>query len=142
MTVEIKVARQLARAALRTEDPQLSLADGMVLMRGDDLEKVLEEIIDNALKFSSPATLIKITGTVHRSQYTLKILNQGRGMQPEEIHSIGAYAQIEFKLHEQQGSGLGLAIAQDIAALYKGTLTINGTPSDVAKFTVVLPLHP
>ncbi|MEQ8960070.1 MAG: ATP-binding protein, partial [Coleofasciculus sp. C2-GNP5-27] len=90
--------------------------------------KLIEELIDNAFKFSPPGTAVSICDRVEQNRVILTITDQGRGMTSEQIANLGAYMQFERKLYEQQGSGLGLAIAQRLAQLHGGELTLESRP--------------
>lgn len=122
-------ALQQARAADREADLRLELQDSSVLIEANRLKKLLEELIDNAFKFSAPGTPVTITSQVTQNNFILSVSNQGRGMSAEQIAEIGAYMQFERKLYEQQGSGLGLSISQSIAEIYGGNLKIESLPN-------------
>lgn len=122
-------ALQQARAANREADLQLELQDSAVLIAANRLKKLVEELIDNAFKFSAPGTPVTIASKVTQNSFILSVSDQGRGMTAEQIAEIGAYMQFERKLYEQQGSGLGLSISKRIAELHGGNLTIESIPS-------------
>ncbi len=122
-------ALQQARAANREADLQLELQDSAVLIAANRLKKLVEELIDNAFKFSAPGTPVTIANKVTQNSFILSVSDQGRGMTAEQIAEIGAYMQFERKLYEQQGSGLGLSISKRIAELHGGNLTIESIPS-------------
>ncbi|MGF1480380.1 MAG: response regulator [Cyanophyceae cyanobacterium] len=132
-------AYQLTQDHHREADLQLELQDAAIQMSADHLQKVMQELLDNAIKFSQPGTPIRVASYLD-TQYTLSISDHGKGMRPEQIAQVGAYMQFERKIYEQQGSGLGLAIAQRLVELYKGQLTINSTPDQGTTVAVTLPL--
>ncbi len=132
-------ATQQAKQAERQADLQLELQESRVLISGNHLTKIIEELLDNAFKFSPPGTPVTVTGTAGRENYILSVSDRGRGMTAEQIADIGAYRQFERKLYEQQGSGLGLAIAKRLAELYGGQLTIQSAPQQETTVRVTLP---
>ncbi len=105
-----------------------------------NLEKIVEELVDNALKFSEAETAVFIKTEKIDHTLILTIKNIGRGMTPEQIRNIGGYMQFERKLHEQQGSGMGLVIAMRLAELYGGALTITSDPGNETCVEVKLPI--
>jgi signal transduction histidine kinase len=132
-------ATQQAKQAERQADLQLELSDSCVLISGHHLTKIIEELLDNAFKFSPAGTPVTVTGTADGNRYILSVSDRGRGMTAEQIADIGAYRQFERKLYEQQGSGLGLTIAKRLAELYGGQLTIQSAPQQETTVRVTLP---
>jgi two-component system, sensor histidine kinase and response regulator len=109
----------------RGQDLRYSVVPATVRISEFALGKLVEELVDNAAKFSKPGQTIAVTGALQDNRYALTVQDQGRGMSPEQIHETGAYLQFERRLYEQQGSGMGLAIARQIADLYDGSLEIT-----------------
>jgi signal transduction histidine kinase len=87
--------------------------------------KLIEEVIDNALKYSRAGTGIQVESSTDGKMYAMRITNQGRTMSPEQIAAIGAYTQFDRQIYEQQGSGLGLSIALKLLELHGGRLNIQ-----------------
>lgn len=114
----------------RQPDLVIQIPDATLLIPEFYGRKVLEELVDNACKFSEPGTPIEVVGEVQTDGIRLTVINQGRGMTPEQISQVGAYVQFERRIYEQQGSGLGLAIVQHISTLMGGTLAITSQPLD------------
>ncbi|HEY9648078.1 MAG TPA: response regulator [Chroococcidiopsis sp.] len=123
-----EIARQQAVKAGRLDDLVLDLNDAVLAMSESDFHRVLEEVINNAFKFSEPGTQVRITGTADADGFTLTVSDRGRGMTIEQIASIGAWMQFDRMQHEQQGAGMGLAIAKRLVELYGHRLTIESIP--------------
>jgi CheY-like chemotaxis protein len=128
------VANQIAEQMQRARDLNLNLKTVAIAIPEHRLQKVMQELIHNAFKFSQPGSPVKITGIVHPLGLTIEIMNSGRGMTPEQIAEIGAYRQFDRKLYEQQGIGLGLCIAKHMVELYGGKLVVK---SNAAEETIV-----
>lgn len=129
-----------AKEVEREKDICLNLEDAPIAMAEIRLKKVVEELVDNALKFSFLGAPIEIKGFVKGNQFVLSIHNTGRAMTAQQIAQIGAHMQFERKLYEQQGSGLGLAIVQKLIELHQGQLIIESPDSNQTLVTVYLPL--
>lgn len=136
--IENQVIQQ-AKQAQREADLSLDLQDAAAQISGLHLKKLVEELMDNALKFSSPGTPIRVISSVKDKSLSLSILDRGRGMTNAQIANVGAYMQFERKLYEQQGSGLGLAIAQRLVELHEGKLTLESIPGQQTTACVTLP---
>ncbi len=121
------VATQVAHRVGRDTDLALNLQNAAVQMADLKLSKVIEELTDNAFKFSKPGTPVTLTAVVNDEAMVLSIADQGRGMTTEQIASMGAYMQFERKFYEQQGAGLGLAIAKRLVELHNGEFSITST---------------
>ena len=133
-------ARRKARDAGREAALRLEFENASAAISESNLTKILEELIDNAFKFSAaghPVTVRTLTDGVWTE---LIVTDAGRGMKPEHVANIGAYVQFERRIHEQQGSGLGLAIVTRLAELHGGHLSISSQPGYAV--TVQLPTEP
>jgi signal transduction histidine kinase len=113
----------------RSDDLMFDLEPvGAIYIGEDNLQKIVEELIDNACKFSEAGSPIEIKSVVEGEHYILTILDHGHGMSEEQIARIGAYAQFERSIYEQQGVGLGLIIVRGLAEMHDGELSITSSP--------------
>ena len=132
-------AQAQADLAGRTPDLQLDLADSPVGISAAYLAKIVDELVQNAFKFSLPGTAVSIRLFPAPKGLALAITDHGRGFSAEQVSRIGAYMQFDRKLHEQQGLGLGLVIAKRLVELHDGTLTISSEPGSATTVTVEFP---
>jgi len=135
-----RIARQTASEYEREADLTLDV-DGTppLALLDDNLKKIVEELVDNAFKFSEPGTPVGLAVTANDSRCAIRVDDRGRGLKPEQVANIGAYVQFERKLYEQQGSGLGLIIAKRLAELHNGTFQLTSQPGEGTSVEVVLP---
>ena len=87
--------------------------------------KIVEELLDNAFKFSEPETEVNISSWLTGDMAYFMINDYGRGMSKEQISKIAALAQFERSVFEQQGLGLGLVIAKRLVELHDGKFNIK-----------------
>lgn len=140
----INVEHQAIYSAQRfSREADLALQHGTpvpILMGEHDLNKVMDEVLDNAFKFSAPGTQILLQTGLEmldgREYFTIRLTDHGRGMTPEQIRGVGAYMQFDRLLYEQQGSGLGLAIARGLTEMYDGTIQIDSEPGTYMTVTL------
>jgi signal transduction histidine kinase len=132
-------ARTQAEAVHRGGDLRLELQDEPVAMSEDYLARIVDELVQNALKFSQPGTSISVSLGRNSGNVVLSVADHGRGFSTEHITRVGAYMQFERKLHEQQGLGLGLTIAKRLTELHGGTLSIASHRESSTTVTVKLP---
>ena len=102
--------------------------------------KLVEELTDNACKFSEPGTPIKVRSRIKNDYLFLSVSDRGRGMTSQQIQQIGLGIQFERSRYEQQGFGLGLAIAKDLVQLHGGKLQINSILQKNTTVTLTLPI--
>jgi signal transduction histidine kinase len=140
--VAFAVAREKAAAIGRLADLHLAGAPVAVGVERQHLTRLVEELVDNALKFSPGGSPIVIETGAEGDGAVLTVTDQGSGMSPEQVASVAPYIQFERVVREQQGLGLGLAIARQIAKLAGGALTLESTPGVGTKVTVRLPRAP
>jgi signal transduction histidine kinase len=122
------IAMAKAQKAQRQDDLRLELADAKIWISAKSLQKIIDELLDNALKFSEPGTPVDVMTEVNVHQWTLKITDQGCGMTAEQVANIGAFMQFERRQYEQQGLGLGLEITRLLVQLNDGKLRIESAP--------------
>ncbi len=139
MELTTAVATKKAREWKRSGDLNLALIDASIQVSAANLQKIVEEVIDNAFKFSEPGSPVHLKSSFQDSCFVLSISNQGRGMTSEQLTSIGAYIQFERRRYEQQGSGLGLIIAQLLAVYEGGQLIIESALDAGATVQLILP---
>jgi len=132
-------ARTIAERWKRTADLQLELRPGMLAVIPDNFQKIVEELVDNAFKFSEAGSRVRIFAGVMGQTYSLHIVNTGRGMTAEQIAHIGPHVQFEREIYEQQGAGLGLVIAKRLTELNGGQFSIASVPGQDTKVSISFP---
>ena len=132
-------ARSQSHQANRNDDLALDLQDQPVPISEDYLAKIVDEVVQNAFKFSDPGTPVSVTLSSAPGSVTLIISDRGRGFSTEHITRVGAYMQFDRKMHEQQGIGLGLSIAKRLTELHGGTLSIDSHRDSRTVVTIKLP---
>ncbi|MBD2043445.1 response regulator [Microcoleus sp. FACHB-672] len=128
-----------AKQVCRAEDLHLELQEVRANISSERLMKLVEELVDNAFKFSDSGTPVNLTSRIENNQFILSVTNQGRGMTAEQIAEVGAYMQFERKIYEQQGTGLGLSLSKRLAELHGGQLNIESVPNQETTVFVMLP---
>ena len=128
-----------AKAYGRESDLKLELQEVIVPILEANLAKILEELIDNAFKFSSPGNIVLVRSSLNQNHLVIDIFNQGAGLTQTQIDELGAYVQIGQVLNGKGGAGLGFSIVRCLTKLYGGVLTIESVPSVWTTVRVMLP---
>lgn len=103
-----------------------------------DFAKIIDELVDNAFKFSDPGSRVELlTGMSPEGEdlYEIRVTDYGRGMRPEQVKTVGAYMQFDRLVYEQQGAGMGLAVAKGLTEIYLGQIRIE---SELGRYTSVI----
>jgi signal transduction histidine kinase len=101
--------------------------------------QVLENILDNAVRYSNGTRQLTISAAASGTQVSLKIADKGRGISPEDVPHI---FERFYRGHDAPsgGSGLGLSIAQRIMKDHRGEIRLQSTPGIGTVAELVLPL--
>jgi signal transduction histidine kinase len=132
-------ANEKAGAAGREQDLSLDAHECGVAMAPSYFKKIVDELADNAFKFSKAATPVRVASGVSNERFQLVISDRGRGMTAQQIADIGAHMQFERRFYEQQGVGLGLIIAKRLVELHGGDFLIESVPGTQTTVQVLLP---
>ncbi len=118
---------------------------GIAKVMGEDLrlERVLTNLLDNAVSFSPPAGLVEVSATRSGDDVIIRIMDQGPGIPPQEREAVFRRFHSERPSGEDFGehSGLGLAIARTIIEGHHGSITVHDREDGArgASFQIMLP---
>ncbi len=124
----------------RLKNIKINVEEKKVTIKKEHLKKILFELVSNACKFSSPNSTIIISGQVYNSTYNFSISDEGRGMNEQEINSIGPFKQFKRNYFQQQGNGLGLFIVQRIIKQYKYNMEIESKLNKGTNIKISIPV--
>ena len=109
------------------------------------LNKILSNLLENALKFTSRG-YVAFGYSLKKNNTLLEIYvkDTGIGIEPEKQKIIfERFSQAEKKISRKAGGlGLGLSIAKENAELLDGEITVESGLTDGATFTVTIPYKP
>jgi two-component system phosphate regulon sensor histidine kinase PhoR len=160
------LARKIGGAIKYRAGPTGALVTG----ERDQIVQVVQNLIDNALKFSPAGALVtlEVTGPATAEQATaardedasrliltspehdpdaryvvVRIADQGPGIARDQLPRLTErfYRAPGQKSGERSGTGLGLAIVKHIVQRHRGGLAVESAPGRGAAFTVYLPLR-
>lgn len=133
------IAIETANRYNRIDDLQLSVSEENLVVNENEFSKIIEELTDNAFKFSQPGQSVVISFGMENHSFRLIVKDHGQGMMATDIHRIGAYMQFSRKVHKQQGTGLGLFITKSLIGKHFGKLFIESMPGKGSTFLVIFP---
>jgi len=133
-------ATTIAQQSQRLEDLVCQIEDVELSVSSEHLQWIVNELLENAFKFSQPKTLVTVRGECEDGKFHLWIGDRGRGMTNVQIAKLGAFMQFERDTYEQQGIGLGLKIAEKAVKLYGGRFLITSIYKQETTVYLTLPL--
>jgi two-component system, sensor histidine kinase and response regulator len=130
-----KVALKLNK---RREDITFRISDCSLVVKPGDLSRIIEELIDNACRYSFQGTPINLDLDTNGQ---LTVTDQGKGLTSEEISQIGAFLQFDGERYQQQGFGLGLVLVQKLSAACGATFSIASQHGNGTQVQITFPLE-
>ncbi len=103
------------------------------------IEKAIEYVLDNAVKYSKEGGSIGISLEQESRSAVLKITDKGEGIPPEWIDKIFDEFSVKDIVHHQKGQGLSLATVKHIIELHGGTVTVESELNSGSVFALSIP---
>ncbi|MEO6118833.1 MAG: ATP-binding protein, partial [Methylotenera sp.] len=88
----------------------------------DLLHRAIDNVVRNAVKYSPNASLITITSKLEHAKISIKVVDQGPGVEANELDAIFQAFFRGSKTNNTDGHGVGLAIAKQIVESHGGTI--------------------
>jgi signal transduction histidine kinase len=139
------VHETVSAAALGREDVTVAADAGMLpSVRADRerLRQVLDNLIDNAIKYSPTGEEIQVSAWADDGQVRIAVRDHGPGIPLDQQRLIfEKFGRANVGGVGKPGTGLGLFIARSIAEAHGGSLEVESAPGHGATFTLALPLE-
>ena len=116
--------------------------DIFILAQSDLLQRAIDNIIRNAVKYTLPNTTVMLTTTIDsvKKNVILTVEDAGAGVTENELETIFKPFYRANTSEAAHGYGLGLAIAKQIIESHAGTVTAANIANAGLQVTIVLPL--
>ncbi len=120
-----------------TSDPIV----GVVLTDSDKLEKILLNLLFNALKFTPAGGKVEVKARVESGELVLEVSDTGLGISEEQLPFIfDRFWQADTSSQRKyRGVGIGLALVKELVEIQDGTVTVTSVVGKGTEFTVRLP---
>ena len=136
VTQKLTVVAQKKGIALETEARPMPEIVG----DGDRLVQALNNLIDNAIKYTSAGGQIQVKTRTNHNGVEVLVEDNGIGIPKNELSRIfERFYQVDKARGPSRGAGLGLAIARGIVEAHGGHVTVESTQGRGTTFTVWLP---
>ena len=111
-----------------------------VTLETDLVKSLLYNLVDNASKAMDNSGIIAVHGIAIPGGCQFQVVDNGRGMAPEELTKIteAFYRVDKARSRSQGGAGLGLALCKQIVELHNGSIQFASAPGKGTRVTVTL----
>jgi signal transduction histidine kinase len=103
--------------------------------------QVLENLLSNAMKYSSPDTEVMVWSVLEDKMIKICIHDEGKGIVKEKIPMLfDRFYRVESTQQTVQGLGLGLYICSEIIKAHNGTIGVDSVVNEGSTFWFALPV--
>ena len=117
----------------------------------DKVEKILGNLLSNALKFTEREGSVNVTAGVENAEpggdesdpqiFSITVEDNGIGIPKKQLSNIfNRYYQVEGGTGEYEGTGIGLSLVKELVELHKGTISVESKEGKGTKFRLRLPM--
>jgi two-component system phosphate regulon sensor histidine kinase PhoR len=123
-----------------TIDPAL----GELLIDPLKVTQVLENLLDNALKYTPRGSHLQVSAKRVRNEAEICVRDNGPGIPAEDLpHIFERFYRVDKgRSREKGGTGLGLSIVKHAVQLHGGRVWAESAPGEGSAFHFTLPLRP
>jgi two-component system sensor histidine kinase KdpD len=143
-TIEDLVLQALDGVEAAGDRIEVSLPEDSASVRVDmhQVERVLANLVENALHYSPPSERVRIQVSEGGSEVLVRVIDRGPGIATGEAEQIFEPFQRGTRTSEVRGAGLGLAIARGFAEANGGRVWAESREGQGATFVLALSLVP
>ena len=121
----------------------LNIADNLPSLKMDraKIEQVLENLLDNAIKFTPEGGSISIKASWDNGFVRIDVKDTGIGIEAKHLSRLFErfYRVDKGRSRELGGTGLGLSIVKHIVQLHDGRVAVESEPGKGSMFSIYLP---
>ena len=121
-------------------ETEMNAKDSTSFVDRHHMLNVINNILDNALKYSGQAPKIKVASENQNGKIKLSVKDNGIGLMSDQTKKIfdKFYRVPTGNIHNVKGFGLGLSYAKNIIEAHKGTLTVKSELGKGSEFIIEL----
>jgi signal transduction histidine kinase len=109
----------------------------------DAIERVLTNLISNAIKYSPAGSVVRVVARAHDGGVAIDVADCGRGIPAEALGRIfEPYYRVPDAAGAARGTGIGLAVVKALVEAHGGAVEVESAPTLGTRVTVLLPASP
>jgi signal transduction histidine kinase len=113
--------------------------DLTVLVDHNRFQQAVANLLDNAIKYSSPGGEVRIEAYAARDRVAVCVQDQGIGIAADDLEKVWDRLFRGDKSRSQRGLGLGLSFVKAIVQAHSGTVDVTSQPGAGSTFVVTFP---
>lgn len=120
---------------------QVNTPPATVMVRGDvsRLQRVLANLLDNAIKYTPTGGSVRVEAEVDGPRVIVKVIDTGDGIASKDLPRIFDRFYRADRHRPATGNGLGLSLARAIVRAHGGDIRASSSPGEGSELVVVLP---
>ncbi len=104
------------------------------------LERVLQNLLENALKYTPTKGRIRLDSRVESGSLVVSISNTGPGISDSDLPFLfDRYYKVPQPDHQTKSTGLGLAIVKKIMDMHRAIISVTSKPNELTTFKLIFP---
>ena len=107
----------------------------------DKIEKIISNLLSNALKFSNNGGNITISVSKIEEDVNIIVSDNGIGISREDIKNVFNRFYKAESSAIQEGTGIGLALVKELVELHHGSITVKSELNKGTRFNILLPMN-
>lgn len=108
----------------------------------DKVDKMIYNLLSNALKYSKENGLVKVVLDYREGMAVIQVIDNGIGMSPKKMKNLFTkFFDGDYRRANTEGTGLGLSLTKDIAELHHGTVECESQENVGTTFTLTFPVY-
>jgi two-component system sensor histidine kinase KdpD len=134
----VEIFRQASATHLIATDcePALPIVDA----DPDALERVLTNLISNAIKYSPAGSTVSVSARAVAEGVAIEVADAGRGIPADSLSRVfEPYYRVPDAVGAARGTGIGLAVVKALVEAHGGTVGVDSAPALGTRVTVILP---
>ncbi len=143
--IESSVKNNQLAAKEKNGNIQLDYIDPELQIYADELHfrNVLNNLIENAIKYSSEAPIITLKAYGQKDHLNIEIIDQGKGIHARDLpYVFDRFYRVSTKnRHETYGYGIGLSYVKMIVEVHAGNINVKSKLGQGTTFRINLPLY-
>ena len=133
----VNALEPLAKAKRQNLDMRVK-GDGTVSLITDSLEKIVVNLVENAIKYTPDLGTVKVVFAIEAKTFKITVTDNGAGIAQEQHEHV--FERFTRFNNDEKGEGLGLSIVKNLVELNQGEIQLDSKQGGGTKICAVFPI--